>query len=138
MGDAVCLITNCNRPAPATEPFCSIHRDKPIMTNPETITLPREVVERVLALLDQTSSEEVVSTAKLLRWQKDAGLPFPPTPFTYQLRSAVEGHRKDEFLSWGYQWEDKPHRLVYAACGEIEALHAALAQLKEAMEGVSG
>ncbi|CAB5220009.1 hypothetical protein UFOVP237_53 [uncultured Caudovirales phage] len=52
--------------------------------------------------------------------KKDAGLPHLPTDLTYELRMAVTGHRKDDFLSYGYQWTDKPHRLVYDACREIE------------------
>lgn len=27
MSASVCIITNCNRSAPASEPFCSTHRD---------------------------------------------------------------------------------------------------------------
>ena len=61
---------------------------------------------------------DVVDKEKL---KTDAGLQYLPTDLTYELRMAVTGHQKDEFLSWGYQWEDKPHRLVYAACCEAEA-----------------
>ena len=62
--------------------------------------------------------------------QADAGLPHLPTELTYELRMAVTGHRADEFLSWGYQWADKPHRLVYEACGVVEAQADEIARLK--------
>ena len=68
------------------------------------------------------------------RLQKDAGLAHPPTDLTYELRMAISGHRADEFLSWGYQWTDKPHRLVFAACGEAEALAAENERLRAALE----
>jgi len=65
--------------------------------------------------------------------QKDAGLLYRPTDLTYELRMAVTGHRADEFLSWGYQWTDKPHRLVFAACCEAEALAAENEKLRAAL-----
>jgi hypothetical protein len=61
---------------------------------------------------------DIVDKEKL---KTDAGLQYLPTDLTYELRMAVTGYKKDEFLSWSYQWEDKPHRLVYAACCEAEA-----------------
>jgi hypothetical protein len=55
----------------------------------------------------------------------DAGLPHLPTQLTYECRLAVgrEGPR-------GYDWEDKPHRVVYDLCRELEA-RAALAEEKQ-------
>jgi hypothetical protein len=54
----------------------------------------------------------------------DAGLPHLPTQLTYECRLAVgrEGPR-------GYDWGDKPHRVVYDLCWEIET-RAALAEEK--------
>jgi len=76
--------------------------------------------------------------AERQKLQADAGLTHLPTELTYELRMAVTGHRADEFLSWGYQWTDKPHRLVYEACGvveaqavEIESLYAEVERLRE-------
>jgi DNA repair exonuclease SbcCD ATPase subunit len=45
----------------------------------------------------------------------DAGLPHLPTQLTYECRLAVgrDGPRS-------YDWEDKPHRVVYDLCWEIE------------------
>lgn len=40
------------------------------------------------------------------------------------MRRAVCGEAADTFLSPGYQWADKPHRLVFDACAEIERLAA--------------
>jgi hypothetical protein len=66
--------------------------------------------------------------------QADAGLPHLTTELTYELRMAVTGHRADEFLSWGYQWTDKPHRLVHEACGVVEAQAVEIARLRERLE----
>jgi hypothetical protein len=54
-----------------------------------------------------------------LKMQKDAGLPHPPTDLTLQYRLAVsgEGERASD-------WQDKPHRLVYDLCREIERIAA--------------
>ena len=42
-----------------------------------------------------------------------------PTQMTYHLRLAPSGEG-----DWAYQWKDKPHRLIYDACREIERLTA--------------
>jgi hypothetical protein len=68
------------------------------------------------------------------KFKIDAGLQYLPTDLTYELRMAVTGHQKDEFLSWGYHWEDKPHRLVYAACREVEAQAVTITRLTEENE----
>jgi hypothetical protein len=74
---------------------------------------------------------EIVDKEKL---KIDAGLQYLPTDLTYELRMAVTGHQKDEFLSWGYHWEDKPHRLVYAACREVEAQAVTITRLTAEVE----
>lgn len=53
--------------------------------------------------------------------QRDCGIPHTPTPLTYELRRAVGG-KGDR----AYDWSDKPHRLLYDACGEVEKLSAAV------------
>ena len=65
----------------------------------------------------------MTNTDLIERLQKDAGLPHPPTQLTYALRMAVSG-KGDR----AYDWEDKPHRLLYDACREAEVLAAALAE----------
>jgi hypothetical protein len=72
-----------------------------------------------------------VSQAELKWLQKDCGLPHIPTPLTYELRLAASGKDADHFGSWGYQWADKPHRLLYEACGEVEALAAQIAAAEQ-------
>jgi hypothetical protein len=56
---------------------------------------------------------------QLAALQKDCGIPYIPTEFTAELRLAVagEGPRAND-------WKDKPHRLLYDACREIERLSA--------------
>ena len=68
--------------------------------------------------------------------KRDANIPHLPTDLTYELRMAVTGHKKDEFLSYGYQWTDKPHRLVYVACREIERQAAEIKRLREALQNI--
>ena len=60
-----------------------------------------------------------------------------PTELTAQLRAAV-AHEQSEY---GYEWKDKPHRLVYRACEaiemqavEIESLRAINAELVAAID----
>ena len=65
-------------------------------------------------------TDDLVPVEELRKLQKDCGTPKLPTQLTYQLRMAVSGHKADEMFSYGYQWTDKPHRLVYTACAEIE------------------
>jgi hypothetical protein len=57
------------------------------------------------------------------KWTKEelklaAGLQHMPTDLTFECRLAVanEGPR-------AYTWSDKPHRLVYDLCCEIERLN---------------
>jgi hypothetical protein len=49
----------------------------------------------------------------------DAGLPHLPTQLTYECRLAISGQGP-----LAYTWEDKPHRLVYTLCREIERIAA--------------
>jgi len=66
-----------------------------------------------------------VEDAKLHEMQQLAGLPFPPTEATYAFRQAVNGEGDHAF-----DWQDKPHRLVYDLCRIIEADAAANAALR--------
>ncbi len=73
---------------------------------------------------------------ELARLQKDCGIPHLPTPLTYDLRRAISGEGPR-----AYDWQDKPHRLVFDACREIEtqarevdALRSEVARLREALE----
>jgi hypothetical protein len=49
----------------------------------------------------------------------DAGLPHLPTQLTYECRLAISGQGP-----LAYTWKDKPHRLVYTLCREIERIAA--------------
>jgi hypothetical protein len=88
-------------------------------------------------------SDDLVSVEELRKLQKNCGTPKLPTQLTYQLRMAVSGHKADEMFSHGYQWADKPHRLVYTACAEIEeqadrieAQAAEIERLREALTNI--
>ena len=79
--------------------------------------------------------EATPTQADLAQLQKNAGLPHLPTPLTYYLRLAVSGTGPR-----AYEWSDKPHRLLYAACGHIEAheapLLARIAELEAALRQI--
>lgn len=63
---------------------------------------------------------------ELERLRRDCDIPDMPTQMTYHLRSAISdrGDYRDE-------WKDKPHRLIYDACREIERLTVISNQLAE-------
>lgn len=70
---------------------------------------------------------------ELARLQKDCGIPHLPTPLTYDLRRAISGEGPR-----AYDWRDKPHRLVFDACREIEALRGEVADLKASVIAFAG
>jgi len=72
---------------------------------------------------------EPVAQADLVKLKSDAGLPDMPTPLTYELRQAVSGEGPR-----AYDWQDKPHRLLYDACREVERLRAEIARKDEALQ----
>ena len=47
---------------------------------------------------------------------------------TDDYRYAVSG--EGEFGTLGYEWSDKPHRLVYDLCGEVDALREKIARIR--------
>lgn len=49
---------------------------------------------------------------------------------TDDYRKALSG--EGDMWSLGYEWSDKPHRLVYDLCGEVDYLRAAVAAEREA------
>ena len=49
---------------------------------------------------------------------------------TDDYRNATGGEGEDEFMSLGYEWSDKPHRLVYDLCGEVDYLKSELHTLQ--------
>ena len=62
---------------------------------------------------------------ELLRLKNDCEIPNMPTKLTYHLRRAVSGGG-----DLADEWNDKPHRLIYDACREIERLTAIIEELK--------
>lgn len=55
--------------------------------------------------------------------QRLAGIPHLPTDLTYELRLAVSGDGPR-----AYDWSDKPHRLLWDACGALERAEERLRQ----------
>lgn len=66
-----------------------------------------------------------VPPEELLRLKNDCEIPDMPTQLTYHLRRAPSGGG-----DFAYQWRNKPHRLVYDACREIERLSARINDLE--------
>lgn len=62
-----------------------------------------------------------------------AQLEHMPTLLTYALRRGVMGKG-----DWAYHWSDKPHRLVYSACAEVERLAAALTAAESERDRLRG
>ena len=67
-----------------------------------------------------------VPQEELERLKNDCEIPDMPTQLTYHLRRAVSGGG-----DYADDWEDKPHRLVYDACREIERLTAIIEELAQ-------
>ena len=66
-----------------------------------------------------------VPQEELERLKNDCEIPDMPTQLTYHLRRAVSGEG-----DYADEWDDKPHRLIYDACREIERLTAIIEELK--------
>jgi len=64
-------------------------------------------------------SEKDTGMGDRQKMKADAGIPDLPTDLTYDLRLAVAGEGPR-----AYEWSDKPHRLLYDACREVERLTA--------------
>lgn len=60
-----------------------------------------------------------LDTPKAYKLKADAGIPHFPTQLTYECRMAISGKGPR-----AYDWTDKPHRLIYDLCREIERLAA--------------
>ena len=71
-----------------------------------------------------------VPQEELERLKNDCEIPDMPTQLTYHLRRAVSGGG-----DYADEWNDKPHRLVYDACREIERLTAIIQELEAIKEG---
>lgn len=56
------------------------------------------------------------------RWWRDPGHSWDEPLDTEAYRDAVAGVGRNEFGTLGYNWVDKPHRLVFDLCREIERL----------------
>ena len=56
---------------------------------------------------------------ELEQLKRDTGIPHLPTQLTYECRMAIAGEGPR-----AYEWSDKPHRVVYDLCQEIEAAAA--------------
>jgi hypothetical protein len=66
-----------------------------------------------------------VSQEELLRLKNDCEIPDMPTKLTYHLRRAPSGGG-----DLADEWNNKPHRLIYDACREIERLNALIELLR--------
>ena len=74
---------------------------------------------------------DVATTTELEALKKDAGIPHLPTQLTFEARLAINGEGPR-----AYDWSDKPHRIVYDLCREIEKNAAERDRLRGALEGL--
>ena len=65
-------------------------------------------------------SDVLATNAELEALRKAAGIPHLPTQLTFEARLAIGGEGPR-----AYDWSDKPHRLVFDLCREIE-MYAAI------------
>jgi len=70
-----------------------------------------------------------VPQEELLRLKNDCEIPDVPTQLTYHLRRAASGGG-----DLADEWNDKPHRLIYDACREIERLNVCKQELEDLVE----
>jgi hypothetical protein len=70
--------------------------------------------------------DEEISLEQLEKLKKDAGIANIPTQTTYHLRMGASGQGPR-----AYDWTDKPHRLLYDACAEIEEQDQTIIALTE-------
>lgn len=77
-----------------------------------------QAVQPVPVVADEYASATYTDEQKR-KLQADAGIPNIPTNLTYECRLAISGEGERS-----YDWSDKPHRLVYDLCRQIEALTA--------------
>lgn len=93
---------------------------------------PERVLPDRRLLLDRIAELEAsvvpLDTPDGHKLKVDADIPHLPTQLTYDCRNAISGHGP-----FAYTWEDKPHRLVYDLCREIERI-AAIAALEGGKE----
>ena len=75
---------------------------------------------------------DVATNAELEALKKAAGIPHLPTQLTFEARLAISGEGPR-----AYDWSDKPHRIVYDLCREIEKNAAERDRLREAIETIS-
>jgi hypothetical protein len=75
-------------------------------------------------------SDVLATNAELEALQEAAGIPNLPTQLTFEARLAISGEGPR-----AYDWSDKPHRIVFDLCREIEK-NAALNTGKEVMPPV--
>lgn len=64
-------------------------------------------------------SDVLATDAELEALRKAAGIPHLPTQLTFEARLAISGEGPR-----AYDWSDKPHRIVFDLCREIERAEA--------------
>lgn len=77
------------------------------------------------------AADMIASQEQLAKLQKDCGIPSLPTQLTYWLRLGVSG-----IGPRAYDWSDKPHRLLYDACGEVERQSTLIAHQERRIEAL--
>ena len=68
-----------------------------------------------IAAIRALPAVHLATNAELEALKKAAGIPHLPTQLTFEARLAIGGEGPR-----AYDWSDKPHRIVYDLCREIE------------------
>jgi hypothetical protein len=83
--------------------------------------VPNEAIAEAIikAVTAQAAVVVCVPKPEWLELQRGAEIPHPPTELTYHCRQAIAGEGPR-----AYDWSDKPHRLIFDLCREIERREA--------------
>ncbi len=92
-----------------------------------------QAIVKHLAPIDTFDYEDHITELDRAAFDVECGLMYPSTPMTFAFRRALYGEGHDVFLTAGYQWTDKPHRLLFDACAEIERQAHLIAEQKMAL-----
>ena len=102
-----------------------IRREDALALFVEDDLIPTEIVR---ACIEDLPAMHLATNAELEALKKAAGIAHLPTQLTFEARLAIGGEGPR-----AYDWSDKPHRIVYDLCREIEKNTAERDRLREAL-----
>lgn len=103
MTSATCIITNCRRPAPSGEPFCSAHRDRP--AKPFVLVKARSGIEAMHAHNDVFPGDIVQTAVSNLAWE---AMKMAFAGFESRVTTAITAAFARD-MDYLILWADPPH-----------------------------